>query len=144
MPIIDMELYLSTVTNCSPSQAALDECKKVAECFHRYGIIIIRDPRVNMDDNDEYINLMEEYFANVGDRFYTNEIIDEIKPEFHYQVGATPEYIEKAREHGERLDALRLADEDMPISPRVPVMDAKWRYMWKIGQRPEGASDDFP
>ena len=118
MPIIDMELYLSTVTNCSPSQAALDECKKVAECFHRYGIIIIRDPRVNMDDNDEYINLME--------------------------VGATPEYIEKAREHGERLDALRLADEDMPISPRVPVMDAKWRYMWKIGQRPEGASDDFP
>jgi len=23
-------------------------------------------------------------------------------------------------------------------------MDAKWRFMWKIGKRPEGAADDFP
>lgn len=64
MPIIDLELYLnSTAEGDKPSSAALDECKKVAECFHRYGIILIRDPRVNMQDNDNYIDLMEEYFA---------------------------------------------------------------------------------
>ena len=32
----------------------------------------------------------------------------------------------------------------MPGSPLEPVLDAKWRYMWKIGERPEGAADDFP
>lgn len=32
----------------------------------------------------------------------------------------------------------------MPMSPLEPVFDAKWRFMWKIGERAEGASDDFP
>lgn len=145
MPIIDLELYLSSTREGEePSSAAVEECKKVAECFHRYGIILIRDPRVNMNDNDTYIDLMEEYFANMGDRFYANERIDDIKPEHHYQVGATPEYIEKAREHTDMLAALNLAEEDKPNSPLVPVLDAKWRFMWKVGARPEGAADDFP
>lgn len=30
------------------------------------------------------------------------------------------------------------------MSPLVPVVDAKWRYMWKIGSRPEDAPDNFP
>lgn len=30
------------------------------------------------------------------------------------------------------------------MSPLTPVLDAKWRFMWKIGERPEGAADDFP
>ena len=103
MPIIDMNLYL---TGQQASQAgetisdeALAECRKVAECFHQFGIILIRDPRVNMQDNDQYIDLMEQYFADVGERFYANERVDDIKPETHYQVGATPEFIEMARDH---------------------------------------------
>ena len=59
-------------------------------------------------------------------------------------MGATPEYIEKARDHSEKLALLNLAEEDKPVSPLEPVFDAKWRFMWKIGERPEGASDDFP
>lgn len=59
-------------------------------------------------------------------------------------MGATPEYIEKARDHTERLQALNLAPEDTPVSPLTPVLDAKWRFMWKVGDRPDGASDDFP
>ena len=84
MPIIDIDLYLSSATDANPSEAALNECRKVAECFHRFGVILIRDPRVNMQDNDEYIDLMEEYFADVGERFYRSEQIDDIKPECHY------------------------------------------------------------
>ena len=82
----------------------------------------------------------------MGDRFYANpdEKIDDIKKEFHYQVGATPEFIEKARDHSEKLNALGLSPEDTPMSPLEPVLDAKWRFMWKIGERPDGASDDFP
>jgi isopenicillin N synthase-like dioxygenase len=38
----------------------------------------------------------------------------------------------------------QLAEKDKPISPYKPVYDAKWRYFWKIGERPEEASDNFP
>jgi hypothetical protein len=30
------------------------------------------------------------------------------------------------------------------MSPADPVYDAKWRYYWKIGERPEEAMDNFP
>ena len=59
-------------------------------------------------------------------------------------MGATPENIEMARCHRELLEDLQLSEEDTPISPVEPVLDAKWRYMWKIGDRPQGAADDFP
>ena len=49
-----------------------------------------------------------------------------------------------ARSHKEKLAALNLAPEDTPLSPLEPILDAKWRFMWKVGQRAEGASDDFP
>ena len=39
---------------------------------------------------------------------------------------------------------LKLDAANKPMSPLEPVYDAKWRFMWKIGERPEGASDDFP
>ena len=144
IPIIDMDAYLRGASEDSPSEAGLLECKKVMESFHRYGILLIRDPRVNMRDNDEYIDLMEEYFADVGDRFYANQPVSDIKPEYSYQVGATPEYIEKARDHSEKLTALQLSPENTPISPLEPVYDAKWRFMHKIGERPDGADDNFP
>jgi hypothetical protein len=30
------------------------------------------------------------------------------------------------------------------LSPLIPIYDAKWRFQWKIGERSEGAPDDFP
>lgn len=61
-----------------------------------------------------------------------------------YQVGATPEFIEKARDHTEKIKKLDFDRENQPDSPITPVFDHKWRFMWKIGERPDGASDDFP
>ena len=49
-----------------------------------------------------------------------------------------------ARNHAEKIENLQKTPENMPVSPIVPVLDAKWRYMWKIGERPQGAADDFP
>ena len=134
--MIDLDLYLQAANSASPSEAALAECRKVAECFHNFGIILIRDPRVNMRDNEQYIDLMEDYFASAGEKFYQGDKVDEIKPEFHYQVGATPENIEMARCHREMLADLALSEADTPGSPVEPVLDAKWRFMWKIGERP--------
>jgi isopenicillin N synthase-like dioxygenase len=54
----------------------------------------------------------------------------------------TPEKIEKARNHYEKIQ--HLPAEDKPTSQFPPTYDAKWRYMWKIGKRAEGADDDFP
>ena len=84
LPVIDLAAYMSTSEDGSPTEAAIIECKKVSECFHQYGVILIRDPRINMKDNDDYIDLMEEYFADVGERFYAKETIPDIKPEHHY------------------------------------------------------------
>lgn len=39
---------------------------------------------------------------------------------------------------------LKYDEENKPMSPLEPVYDAKWRFMWKIGERPENSSDDFP
>ena len=36
------------------------ECKKVAESLHKFGILIVRDPRVDHSDNDTYIDMMEK------------------------------------------------------------------------------------
>lgn len=55
VPIIDVATFL----NKASGSAWEAECKKVAECLHKYGILIWRDPRVNEQDNDEYIDLME-------------------------------------------------------------------------------------
>jgi len=30
------------------------------------------------------------------------------------------------------------------VSPLEPIFDAKWRFMWKIGERPAESSDNFP
>ena len=97
-----------------------------------------------MEHNEEYIDLMEEYFEKTGELFYSGEKVEEIKAEWMYQVGATPEFIEIARDHSEKILELNFTPENMPVSPLKPIFDAKWRYMWKIGERPQGAADDFP
>jgi hypothetical protein len=56
-------------------------------------------------------------------------------------VGVTPENVEIARDHKERIK--KYAPENKPMSPLEPVFDAKWRFLWKIGNRPADAIDDF-
>jgi len=148
MPIIDFTAFLAmqkaASVNPEIEERARIECQKVTECLHKFGILIIRDPRVDMKDNEEYIDLMEDYFERTGELFYTGEKVEDIKSDCHYQVGATPEFIEKARNHSEKLKELGLSQEDTPVSPLEPILDAKWRFMWKIGERFEGDKADFP
>ena len=83
LPIIDVEAFL----NCEDkalSEAAKLESMKVAQCLHKYGICMIRDPRVNEQDNEEYIDMMEQYFEQVGNKHYSGEKVPDIKPECMY------------------------------------------------------------
>lgn len=60
------------------------ECQKVAECFHNFGILLIRDPRVDFQDNENYVDLMEDYFEQTCDMFYAGKECTDIKPLDHY------------------------------------------------------------
>ena len=43
--------------------------------------------------------MMENYFESRAAKFYANEPVDDFFPQLSYQVGATPEFVEKARRH---------------------------------------------
>ena len=37
-----------------------------------------------------------------------------------------------------------LPEDSKPITTMPPPLDAKWRFFWKIGERPEAVKDDIP
>ncbi len=114
----------------------------MSESLHKYGVLLFKDPRADEQENEDYLDLMENYFENVSKKFYEGSSLADAKPEYHYQTGVTPEKIERARNHYEKVKDL--PEEDRALSEFPPTYDAKWRYMWKIGKRAEGAPDDFP
>jgi hypothetical protein len=118
------------------------ECKKVAESLHKFGILIVRDPRVDHKDNDTYIDMMERYFESRGKMFYKGEELKDAHPELSYQTGVTPESCERARDHAKVVAGLPA--DSMPMSPFPPELDAKWRFFWAIGKRPAETKDELP
>jgi hypothetical protein len=54
---------------------------------------------VNAEQNNKFLDLMEEFFHRRSAEFYAGKPVPDIFPEDNFQVGATPEYTEKAREH---------------------------------------------
>ena len=65
-----------------------------------------------MQDNETYIDMMEDYFELTGDKFYRGEEVSDIKPDCLYQVGAMPENTEIARNHTQMRNELNLAPEN--------------------------------
>ena len=90
------------------------ECKKVAYSFHKFGICIVRDPRVNHQDNDTYIDMIERYFEHISTDYYAGGQLADARPELSYQTGVTPEAVEKARDH--EAIANLLPEEDKPLT----------------------------
>eukprot|EP00897_Mesotaenium_endlicherianum_P007660 jgi/Mesen1/6922/ME000358S06248 len=108
-------------------------CQDLATCLKEAGAIVVRDPRCSTEDNQKFLDMMERYFSQA----------DEVKqqharPEYHYQVGVTPEGIEVPRcavDHN-----LQAAIREQPEENRAHVpagADPKWRYMWRVGPRPD-------
>ena len=56
----------------------------MAYSFHKFGILKFKDPRVNQEDNDQYLNMVERYFDNVGKKYYTGESLDDCRPDLCY------------------------------------------------------------
>jgi hypothetical protein len=74
--------------------------------------------------------MMEAYFNQPDD-----VKARDARPEISYQVGSTPSHVELPRDHCERMRAFK--DADRPLSLCPPELDPKWRFFWRVGERPK-------
>jgi len=139
-PVLEQSVPVVETANFLGHEGSyLEDCKKVLKAFEETGCLIIRDPRVNQSHNDEVLNMMEKFFDTRSQKYYNNEPVNDIFPEYNYQVGATPEYKEKARTHCKLFE--NMTGGNKPLTECPPPLDAKWRYFWHIGERPK--NDDL-
>jgi hypothetical protein len=83
MPVIDLNAFFNRETDPVAYQEA---CRAVAETFHKYGVVVLRDPRVVEADNNRFLDTMERYFES-------SDGVRDARPEHSYQVGVTPELV---------------------------------------------------
>ena len=83
VPVVDVKSFL----NGNPAKS---ECKTVAEALHKYGCLVINDPRVKQSENAQFLDMMERFFDSRSKDHYNNRPVRNVYPEFDFQVGATP------------------------------------------------------
>ncbi|KAI8596790.1 hypothetical protein EDD21DRAFT_311683 [Dissophora ornata] len=135
LPIIDLGLYLQN----PDSAEATAECKKAANAIRDYGALIVKDPRVTEKENNDFIDMMEDYFDQPFD-----VKLKDARPEYGYQARPfTPELTEdpKCPKDPHCIDII----EHIPVANRPLTFDGpdpKWRFFWRIGEQP--AVTQFP
>jgi isopenicillin N synthase-like dioxygenase len=116
-----------------PEKLTADERQQIVDFMHQTGILIAKDDTVTFEDNESFVDLMEAYFS----QSYEQKMKD-ARPELFHQVGVTPEGIEIstcAQDPECVAETQRLPEENRPAHHQQP--DPKWRYMWRIGSRPD-------
>lgn len=103
-PLIDLSLYLQ--------DGRKDDCQMIVNLFHEYGFICVKDPRVNQQFNEEFIDMLEKYYEQ-NDRIKEKDI----RKEVFYQVGLTPTRIERARNRCQLIEELNQSDKPLTICP---------------------------
>lgn len=124
LPVVEFDAFYSK--DADPERY-MKECQKVADAFHHYGLVCLRDPRVSEADNNRFLDMMEQYFE-------TSDGIRDARPEYAFQVGVTPDGKEKPRDHCRFVGAY--GPDDKPLSPCPPELDPKWRFFWRTGPQP--------
>ncbi len=84
VPIVDVKNFLTESGNYT------QDCKVVAKALETYGCLIIKDPRVNAEQNNKFLDLFERFFDKRSKEFYAGRPVPDIFPEYDFQVGATP------------------------------------------------------
>ncbi|KAK4757942.1 hypothetical protein SAY87_019243 [Trapa incisa] len=142
IPVIDLAPYLEIAGRLSGDPAELsgqlgasltELCREVSRVLRETGALVVKDPRCSAEDNDRFIDMMEKYFEQPEEFKRLQE-----RPNLHYQVGVTPEGVEVPRSliDKEMQEALLAMPAELkPAVPKGP--DPKWRYMWRIGPRPQ-------
>jgi isopenicillin N synthase-like dioxygenase len=74
--IVDITKFIEN----DKDESVQDLAKKIIKSFHETGILIIKDPRVNFEANEIFLNQMENYFNQS-----TEEKLKDARPELYYQ-----------------------------------------------------------
>ena len=135
LPVFDLSLFLKKDPTASDDAEVKKTCKEMAKALHETSILIVKDPRVTTSDSGSFIDMMEDYFSQDP-----KQLQKDVRADIHYQVGATPEFIEKAI-CANALKCKDLIDEyavdSKPTLKKDHGADPKWRFFWRIGNRPE-------
>ena len=125
LPVIDLDAFLKTKDT--------DQARAVASCLHETGVLVVRDPRVSPADNDEFMNLMEEYFGQA----YDAKVPVDARPALHYQVGVTPDGVEVPFCAHDSTCLEEMSNQPQKHRAHLPKgADPKWRFFWRLGERP--------
>ncbi|XP_050386093.1 uncharacterized protein LOC126802494 [Argentina anserina] len=128
LAVIDLSPYLESE---SESESA-ELCGEVSRSLRESGALLVKDPRCSAEDNDRFLDMMENYFNCSSEFKRLHE-----RPHLHYQVGVTPEGVEVPRSLVDEEMQQRLKEMPEQVQPATPKgPDCKWRYMWRVGPRP--------
>lgn len=131
LPVIDLDVFLNQARD-SPEVKA--ECRKAADALITYGALVLHDSRVSEEDNNTFLDLLEDYFAQPEEHLKRDE-----RPELSYQIGVTLENTEKPKcavdEPCLRVIE-RLAPSERPLDISGHHPDPKCRFFWRMVETP--------
>ena len=131
LPVIDLDVYLRQPRD---SPHVREECAKAANALITYGALILHDSRVSGEDNDRFLDLLEDYFAQPDEQLRKDE-----RPELSYQIGVTLENTEKPKCAVDEscLDVIqRLHPSQRPLDISGHQPDPKCRFFWRMAEAP--------
>ncbi|KAG8840608.1 hypothetical protein FRB91_005891 [Serendipita sp. 411] len=130
LPIIDLDLFRQDPS----SQAAKEECFKAADALITYGALVVKDSRVTEEDNGNFLDVLEDYFALPAEELKKDE-----RPEYGYQVGVTLENTEKPKCKSDDV-CLKIIEKleasERPLDILAHGADPKCRFFWKMTETP--------
>ncbi|KAH6635786.1 hypothetical protein F5144DRAFT_156438 [Chaetomium tenue] len=138
LPVIDLDVFLNQPRDSPAVQA---ECVKAAEALITYGALVLHDSRVADQDNETFLDLLEDYFAQPEADLRKDE-----RPELAYQIGVTLENTEKPKCAVDEpcLQVIeRLAPSERPLDISAHSPDPKCRFFWRMVESPPYTSK-FP
>jgi len=131
LPVIDLDVFLLQPRDSPAVQA---ECAKAASALITYGALVLHDARVSEQDNDTFLDLLEDYFAQPEEQLRKDE-----RPELAYQIGVTLENTEKPKCAVDEpcLHVIeRLAPSERPLDISAHSPDPKCRFFWRMVEAP--------
>lgn len=130
LPVISLAPFLADASSAS----ARAECERAATALITYGALVLHDPRVPSSANEEFLDLLEDYFAQPPAALQRDT-----RPELSYQVGATLENTErpKCAVDEDCLHVIDLLDEaERPLDVKGHGADPKCRFFWRMAEKP--------
>ncbi|TWU74227.1 hypothetical protein ED733_003619 [Metarhizium rileyi] len=132
LPIIDLDVYLHP--EASSPAAVHAECVRAADALITYGALVLHDARVSPSDNEAFLDLLEDYFAQPAAVLRRDE-----RPELSYQIGVTLENTERPKCAVDEpcLDVIqRLHPSQRPLDISSHQPDPKCRFFWSMAEPP--------